>query len=188
MVPPVTPEAALAYILSPSWRPPPSSAISLAAAQGQIGLTAKIGKYSFFSIIQKIISNEKGLSNDTASLVIPFKRQSGCTYSDAPELATPSLTNNMPGSWVFIVTGILSEHPVVRWWMVPLGGWLLGMPLMDLNQSDVGLIEMYNSEDGATFLSSTDIFGQPNNSNDNASEGAFVAVWDGGNLYVLAQL
>ena len=184
VVPPVTLEAVFAY-LSPVSSP---SFIFLAAAQGQIGLTAKIGKYSFFSIIQKIISNEKGLSNDRASLVIPFKRQSGCTFSAVPELTTPSQTNNMPGSWVFIVTGILSGNPVVQWWMVPTVGLNLGMPLFALGQSDVGLIEMYNSEDGATFLFQNDPFGIPNNSNDNAPEGAVAANWGGGNLYVLAQL
>jgi hypothetical protein len=183
VVPPVTLDAVFAY----GNQAPPES-ISLAAAQGQIGLTAKIGKYSFFSIIQKIISNEKGLSNDRASLVIPFKRQSGCTLSGQVPIATPSQTNNMPGSWVFIVTGILSEHPVVRWWMVPTAGLNWGMPLFGLDQSDVGLIEMYNSEDGATFLLTNDIFGIPNNSNDNADEGAVAAISRrGGNLYVLAQ-
>ena len=139
-------------------------------------------------------------------LVIPFKRQSGCAFTDGaaswpwanPPLLdlTPVESKNMPGSWFFIVTGILSGNPNVQWWMSPGKGLNWGSPLNALDNTGVGLIEMYNSEDGATFLGGTDVFGAPNNMSDNADE-AVVGGYAGllavslglnsKNLYVLAQ-
>ena len=194
-----------------------NAAIFISAAE--IAPLATIGGYSFEYIIQKIISNEKGLINDSAQLVIPFKRQSGCTLIDGGDDVFPEFkpagwnagqktreqTKNMPGSWHFIVTGILSANPQVNWWMSPSIGLHWGMPLKGLVKTNVGLIEMYNSDGGAAFLNTTDPITKPYspagrepriNRLDRFSERDVAGVGIGGcgswcpsgaNVYVLAQ-